>query len=332
MKNIILHNTSIKTTSIGFGCGGLMRVPSKRGRQRILAEAFDAGIRHFDMARMYGLGKVETEVGAFIKGRREDVVLATKFGIEVKQSTGVLSAAQGLARHMIRMFPTLRRAVQKRAGNLYVPKRFDKETARRSLEDSLRALGTDYVDIFLLHEPELSDVKDTSVWEYLESAKEQGLIRTWGVAGYPGQIGPICEQIPELTKIIQIPNDVVNRQMEKFLKYSNSAFITFSPYSEALDVIKKLLAEKPAIAEKYLERIGVDMRRPGVLAKLVLGYCLNANQSGVTLFSSGRPEGVREGVEIWQNAFPEKSILAFADFVSNEVVRAQTEQAAGSGS
>jgi D-threo-aldose 1-dehydrogenase len=331
MKIITLRNTDIQTTTLGFGCGGLMRIPTERRRQRVLAEAFDAGIRHFDVARMYGLGKVESEVGAFIRGRREHFVLATKFGIEVKQASRIASAVQGVGRRVIAMLPALRRAVRKRSQSFYAPKNFDVATARRSLEESLRALQTDYIDIFLLHEPELADVKDTAVWEYLQRAKEAGLIRAWGVAGYPGQIGPICEQIPELAKIIQLPNDVVNRQLEKFRSYSNSAFITFSPYSEALGMTREFLTVKPSVAEKYIDNIGIDMRGPGNLAKLILGYCLHANRSGVTLFSSSRPEGIREGVEIWNNPLPDESIQAFANFVTNEVVKAQAARVSDGG-
>lgn len=323
MNTITLHNTDIKTTTLGFGCGGLMRIPTGRRRQSILAEAFDAGIRHFDVARMYGLGRVEREMGAFAQGRREQLVLATKFGIEVKRMSGIASAVQGVGRRALQMIPALRRAVRKRSHKFYAPRNFDVTTAKRSLEESLRALRTDYIDIFLLHEPEISDVKNTAVWEYLESVKEQGLIRAWGVAGYPGQIGPICEQIPELTGIVQLPNDVVNRQLEKFRRCSNSAFITFSPYSEALGLVREFLAERPSAAEKYMDTIGIDMRSPGNLAKLILGYCFHANPAGVTLFSSSRSEGIREAVDIWSNPLPEKSIQAFANFVMNEVVRAQ---------
>ncbi|HET9153536.1 MAG TPA: aldo/keto reductase [Solirubrobacterales bacterium] len=50
---------------LGFGCASLMRLPSRRRRQALLAEAFEQGIRHFDVARMYGLGAAEGELGRF---------------------------------------------------------------------------------------------------------------------------------------------------------------------------------------------------------------------------------------------------------------------------
>src|SRR6185503_14619010 len=57
---------------LGFGCASLMRVPSRREREALLGEAFEQGIRHFDVARMYGLGAAESELGRFARGRREE--------------------------------------------------------------------------------------------------------------------------------------------------------------------------------------------------------------------------------------------------------------------
>lgn len=293
-----------------------MRIPSEKRRRRILEETFAAGIRHFDVARMYGLGRVEYEVGAFARGRREQLVLATKFGIELKQASGIVSAVQGIGRRALNMIPALRRAVRKRSQSFYAPKCFDVATARRSLEESLRALRTDYVDIFLLHEPELADVRDTAVWEYLQRAREMGMIRAWGVAGYPDQVRPICDNIPELAKVIQVPNDVVHRQLERFRDCTDSAFITFSPYSEVYDKIHALVAKDAQIIDGFMSAANIDLRRPGVLAKLLLGYCLHANPSGVTLFSSGRAGGVRESVSTWKDGFPAETIRAFDEVMA----------------
>ena len=98
MKKIRLHNTDIETTSLGFGCAGLMRLSSRKSRQRLLECVYDSGILHFDVARMYGLGRAEEELGIFLRGRRTDVVVATKFGIEVNRTSGLASLVQGIGR------------------------------------------------------------------------------------------------------------------------------------------------------------------------------------------------------------------------------------------
>ena len=108
MKSITLRGTDIITTPIGFGCAGLMRTTTSKGRQKLLNTAYESGIRHYDVARMYGLGQAEAEVGKFIKGRRDDVVIATKFGIEVNQSSRRLAPVINLARHLIKLVPSIR--------------------------------------------------------------------------------------------------------------------------------------------------------------------------------------------------------------------------------
>ena len=55
--------------------------------------------------------------------------------------------------------------------------------ARRSLERSLRALRTDYIDLFLLHDPVPGSVRSDEVSACLEEARAAGLIRSWGIAG-----------------------------------------------------------------------------------------------------------------------------------------------------
>ena len=58
MLPVISLSTGRNTTALGFGCASLMRLPEARDRQRLLDLAVDLGIRHFDGARLYGLGQV----------------------------------------------------------------------------------------------------------------------------------------------------------------------------------------------------------------------------------------------------------------------------------
>jgi D-threo-aldose 1-dehydrogenase len=262
------------------------------------------------------LGKVESEVGAFARGRRDQLVLVTKFGLQVKKASGIVSAAQGLARTVLAAVPPLRRVVRNRSGMFYAPKCFDAAAARRSLEESLRAMKTDYIDVFLLHEPELNDVSDSGVWEYLEQVKAQGLIRAWGLAGYPPQVMPICEEIPGLADVIQIPNDVVNRQLENFHEFSDSGLITFSPYSEAYGEVQRLVCENTGAVQDFARVTGIDLGRRGVLARMMLGYCLFVNPSGVTLFFSGRQERVHENADAWKTPVPVETVRAFEELVA----------------
>ena len=65
-----LPRTGVVTSAVGFGCAGLFRIPQRSRRREVLEAAYDVGIRHFDVAPMYGLGLAEAELGSFLKRRR----------------------------------------------------------------------------------------------------------------------------------------------------------------------------------------------------------------------------------------------------------------------
>lgn len=77
---------------LALGCAGLMRLPSMHERSPVIGAGRAIGVRHFDVARIYGLGAAERELGDALRGARAGVTSATKLGIEPR------SVAQRLAR------------------------------------------------------------------------------------------------------------------------------------------------------------------------------------------------------------------------------------------
>src|SRR5579864_5456646 len=133
MKQIVLPGSDIKTTPLAFGCASLFRTTSSAARQRLLHSAFEAGIRHFDVAPFYGLGAAEAELGKFVRGRRGDLVLATKFGLEVKKRTSWVAPVQSIGRSVLNRFPGLRGAFRAQAGALAAPRSYTPQFATLSL-------------------------------------------------------------------------------------------------------------------------------------------------------------------------------------------------------
>src|ERR671923_2879471 len=70
LPTVALGTEGLSTTSLGIGCAGLFRASSPGQREALLHTAYDVGIRHFDVAPMYGFGLAEPELGAFVRGRR----------------------------------------------------------------------------------------------------------------------------------------------------------------------------------------------------------------------------------------------------------------------
>ena len=128
----------------------------------MLDAALDAGIVHFDVAPMYGLGLAEAELGRFARAHRDRIIIATKFGIGVTRAARAIGAVQGPIRRIMQARPAMHEAARSRGAGpdgsgagrlLYTTTGYDAVAARRSVERSLRALGTDHIDVLLLHDP-----------------------------------------------------------------------------------------------------------------------------------------------------------------------------------
>jgi len=120
---------------------------------RIVHAALDDGVNFIDTADMYSAGQSEEIVGRALKGRRDDVVLATKVHMEMGPG-------------------------QNQRGNSRV-------WIVREVEDSLRRLGTDHIDLYQIHRPEPeTDVEETL--GALTDLQRQGKIRYFGSSTFPG--------------------------------------------------------------------------------------------------------------------------------------------------
>src|SRR6266851_4804354 len=176
----MIAGIEISVPVIGFGCSSLASVGRKKAL-RLLESAFDAGIRHFDVARYYGYGEAEGILGAFIKSRRTQVTVTTKFGIEPPRRTNALRIAMGIGRLFLRLVPSARKMVQQHTTVLVKGNAFSAADAHRNLETSLRELGTDYIDFYLLHDYIAGDHSSDELVAFLRQAVQAGKIRYFGL-------------------------------------------------------------------------------------------------------------------------------------------------------
>jgi D-threo-aldose 1-dehydrogenase len=197
---------------------GLSRIhylPSTRERQNLLARAADLGIQHFDTARNYGDGLAEAALGRFLSGRRNRFIVATKFGLAANR----LIEAVPFAAQPLRAF----RSIVRRAGwSSATHPMLTAAGLRASIEQSLRALRIDYIDILFLHEPSLDRL--ASAEELLAEAdrqKSKGAIRFIGLAGGWLQVVDIVKSSPALAEIVQVPeNDWSGTELAPDLTFS----------------------------------------------------------------------------------------------------------------
>src|SRR5215831_20885069 len=104
MKLRSFGSTGLRVSEIGLGCariGGIFQ-QDPRGFANLLAAAYDRGIRFFDTADIYSQGESETLVGKAFKGRRHEVVIATKAGYVLPAQRQLIARIKPLVRPLIK--------------------------------------------------------------------------------------------------------------------------------------------------------------------------------------------------------------------------------------
>ena len=147
-----LPASSFSTSAIGFGCASLSAGSSRRHSIALVHAAYDAGIRHFDVAPPYGMGTAEDILGEALKSCRNDVTIATKVGFSRPRHAWAVMQIRSLAAPLRKVVPQLTRRVGASTyrGLTSRPK-LDTSFVQSSLAESLRRLRTNHVDLLLLH-------------------------------------------------------------------------------------------------------------------------------------------------------------------------------------
>ncbi|WP_327302624.1 aldo/keto reductase [Streptomyces sp. NBC_01298] len=158
MRHLPLGSSGLQVSAIGLGCNNFGGRLDARATRAVVDAALDAGITLLDTADIYGgAGGSESHLGEALKGRRDQVVLATKFGYDgVDMGYGPAAGS--------------------RAGRAYI---------RRAVEASLTRLGTDHIDLYQLHSPDPA-VPVAETLAALTELVTEGKIRYIGHSNFSG--------------------------------------------------------------------------------------------------------------------------------------------------
>jgi len=196
---------------------------------RAIAAALDGGITHFDVARLYGYGEAETLVGEALKTRRDKVVIASKFGLSAPRRAGALKALKPVAQHLAARVPGARAVLRSLVGGAAQgADRFSLASAQAALEESLAALKTDYLDIWLLHDCAAADLT-AELKDFLDAQIASGKIRAYGAASDIDTVAAMHAVWGDAL-LYQFPNGLTQRNAER-LPPGNRRFICHSPFA-----------------------------------------------------------------------------------------------------
>jgi aryl-alcohol dehydrogenase-like predicted oxidoreductase len=196
MEYRTLGTSGLSVSVAGLGCNNFgMRIDEDKSKE-VLFAALDAGINFFDTARMYGGGKSEEFMGRILAPRRDEVVLATKFGGRSQPHD-----PGGSRNHIL-----------------------------ASVEVSLKALATDHIDLLQLHYPDpRTPIEETL--STLDTLVQQGKVRYIGCSNFAGwQIADAAwtARTRGLQPFVSVQNEwsLLNRSLESEVKDAAERFGT----------------------------------------------------------------------------------------------------------
>ena len=324
MKTRLLGKTELELTVIGFGAWAIgggdyafgWGPQDDQESIKAIHKALDLGVNWIDTAPVYGLGRSEEVVGRAIKGIREEVVVATKCGFvwnEQREISATLKA----------------------------------ESVEREVEDSLRRLGTDYIDLYQIHWPNPEeDIEEA--WKVMAGLVEDGKVR------YPAVSNFSVEQLERISPIhpvasLQPPYSMFRRSIEaEILPYCSEngiGVVVYSPLQNGLltgKFTKELIQNLPdsdfrKTTNRHFQEPQVDINLAAVeelrpvaddcglsLAQLALAWVLRRQEVTSAITGTRKPAQIEETVKA-AGYIPEDEILARIEDI---LEKRQTELAA----
>ena len=208
---------SLEVSAVGLGCNNFGRRLDEAGTRKVIDAALDAGINFFDTADSYGGTDSEVFVGRCLGKRRSEVIVATKFGWELDDT-------------------------RRGAHPDYV---------RRAVDDSLRRLGTETIDLYQLHKPDPTvPIEDTL--GALDELVQAGKVREIGCSNFsPAELDAAESAADGRSRFVSVQNEysLLHREPERGVLATceklGLAFVPFFPLSSGLLTGKYRLGQSP---------------------------------------------------------------------------------------
>lgn len=297
MEKRVLGNTGIHVSEVAFGgveigmpygigVHGREDMLPEREAVRLLHAALDGGINFFDTARLYG--NSEEIMGRAFLGRRQEAVLATK------------------CRHL------------HQPGQPLPPAEVLREFISRSLQESLQALQTDYVDVFMLHQASAAILESQAVAEIFSDIKQQGLCRATGISTYHTNETEQAIASGDWD-VIQLPYNLMDQRQAQCFDAAEAAGVGIVVRSVLL---KGILGGKgrqlhPALkdVEEHVGRFAA-LQDEWPLAEFAVKFALSSRQVAAVLIGIDKPEYLEATLRTADGSYLDAETLAAAQRLS----------------
>jgi aryl-alcohol dehydrogenase-like predicted oxidoreductase len=310
MEYQTLSNTQLQVSRLSFGTMTFGAQTDEATAIRMVDRCLDAGINFFDTANIYNKGASETILGKALKGRRQKVILATK----VRGKMGEAPDESGLAR----------------AATL------------KAIDDSLRRLDTDYVDLYYFHQPD-SDVPIEESLAAMDELVRAGKVRCPALSNYAAW--QVCEILWISEKngfkppqVSQPMYNLLARGIEEeylpFCKRFGVAVVPYNPLAGGLLTGKQSRERGPLGGTRFdgnklyldrywhddyfaaVEELGLIAREAGkTLVELAFQWLLSQPQVDSILLGASRMEQLEENLKGCEDGNLDKSALDRCDAV-----------------
>lgn len=307
MRSVSMGSEPVVTSEVGFGCSSIMGL-RPRDRARLLGYASDSGIRHFDVAPLYGIGRAEFALGKFLEPDRSRFTITTKIGLKspplaVGAVTKVMARtpAKGAAARLSARF-------KHTAAALLTP-----TAVARSVEHSLRALRTGHLDFLMLHECRAEDVTSELV-DQLLALKASGTVRAIGTATSHDDSARIHKAFPGAFEVSQMESNVLRPAPAM---PAGVGLFTHRSLGEAFREISTRARDED-FRTRCREGAGVDPADSRDLGRVMFAWSRAANPDGVVLFSTTSGDRLTRNVlDLTQPTVDSEQLMAFSRIVSD---------------
>jgi aryl-alcohol dehydrogenase-like predicted oxidoreductase len=292
MKLRRLGNSGLQVSIVGLGCNnfgrfGRMDVAATRA---VIDKAIDSGITLFDTADVYAPGtpgSSEEQMGEVLGAKRKDIVLATKFGMQMDQA-----------------------GVKKGGSRRYI---------MAAVEDSLRRLKTDWIDLYQLHRPD-ADTPIEETLRALDDLVRHGKVRYIGVSNMPAwqvveaqwtaQLGGLNHVVSVQDEYSLLARNVVERELSGAAQKYGLGILPFFPLASGALTGKyrrhqakaegRLAAQSP-LSARFLSEANLDIvenlaqfseKRGHSVLELAFSWLLARPQVASVIAGATKPEQI----------------------------------------